>query len=198
MINPGKDITDIINSGNIVIAVLLSFGFPSAAGGTGNVTDTDDPISVVGSGGGTTRYNSATGITAISVPAQQQGIQRDIYTVHHVDSSPGAVGSWRYRYTSAGWVGINLKVDTVFRKSDKTHTDPLGVFAGHCIGVVEEPNDGGGTVLIAKFAGELEQIGANRIVMATDNYMRGIDATDNSLAYINSGVNVPWGEGPTD
>ena len=197
MINPGKDITDIINSGNIVMAVLLSFGFPAAAGGAVNVTDTDYPIDVAVSGG-TIKYNSATGITAISAPAQQQGIQRDIYTVHHVDSSPGAVGSWRHRYTSAGWVGITLKVDTVFRKSDKSLTTPLGVFSGHCIGVVEEPNDGGGTILVAKFAGELEQIGANRIVMATDNYIRGIDATDDSLAYISSGINVPWGEGPTD
>ena len=200
MISLGKEITDILASDDITIAVLIDFGFPDSAGGSVRVTDSDYPISVRFEGDEEdTNYSSGTGITAISAPAQQQGLARDVYTIRHVDRFPTAVDSWRTRYTSHGWVGVNLKVDAVFRiERTGAYTSPVGVFSGHCISIVEEPNNQGGAILVANFAGDLEQIGADRVVLATDHYQRLLNNDDNSLAYIQNLTNVPWGEGPTD
>ena len=191
-----QNITNIIESDNITVAVLIDLDFPMAAGGPVRVTDSDYPISVRFSGDDAdTHYSSAVGITAISAPKTQQGVTRDIYTIRHVDSVPGANDSWRQRYTSHGWVGVGLKVDVVFRiEHTGALTSPLGVFSGHCVSILEEPNDSGGSVLVASFAGDLEQIGADRIVLATNPYIRLLDANDDSLAFIQSTTNVPWGE----
>ena len=184
MLTISQQLTDAIESFNIVPVTLIQLDFPVVAGDVLRITDAPRDISF----GGQT-YSSADNLISQSAPQTQSNVDRDNYTMVFSDVDH----SMRNRF-AASQSGVQLTVSLLFRQSDGSlTTDALNVYQGISSGSSWDVRNDVPTFQVG-FTGQLAQLSSAKVIYTSDEQQRMRSATDSSMRFVHSTARqLRWG-----